>query len=160
MRNRESKIDSFSILLTILLGFNSRIDSKKKIHDRPKNRNRNRKGIRFDTALLYTRCFDVRFAPDGRGEFTDPLVTDVTEDKYVYVNKSRLVVPSWIPNIGNCESWFLMTQFFGMISQVWRRDRRWGAVRQGGDSLGHSLRLLWRQQVCKSDKIGRRRGLV
>ena len=30
MRNRESTIDSFSILLTILLGFDSGIDSKKK----------------------------------------------------------------------------------------------------------------------------------
>ena len=30
MRNHESKIDSFSILLTILLGFDSGIDSKKK----------------------------------------------------------------------------------------------------------------------------------
>ena len=30
MRNRESKIDSFSILLTILLGFDSGFNSKKK----------------------------------------------------------------------------------------------------------------------------------
>ena len=50
MRNPESKIDSFSILSTILLGFDSRIDSKKKIQNRPKNRNQ--KGIGFDTALV------------------------------------------------------------------------------------------------------------
>ena len=49
MRNCESKIDSFSILLTILLGFDSGIDSKN--IDSNRSKNRNRKGIRFDTAL-------------------------------------------------------------------------------------------------------------
>ena len=39
-----------------------------------------------------------RFAPDGSGEFVDPLVTDVTEDKYVYVDRSRSVRAK----MGNC----------------------------------------------------------
>ena len=42
---------------------------------------------------LASECFecfcDYRFAPDGSGEFVDPLVTDVTEDKYVYVDRSE-----------------------------------------------------------------------
>ena len=52
MRNHESEIDNFFILLMILLGFDSGINFHGKIQNRPKNRNRNGKGIGYDTALL------------------------------------------------------------------------------------------------------------
>ena len=64
MRNRESKIDSFSILSTILLGFDSGIDSKKK------SKIGQRTGIGIekesDSTQLYfnpLRCDDTHKAP-------------------------------------------------------------------------------------------------
>ena len=62
------KLILYFILLTILLGFDSRIDSEEKIQNWWKNRNLNQKGIRFDTGLSITNLTRSRQGEEtGRG---------------------------------------------------------------------------------------------